>query len=283
MGGCGALALGLPHGDIFAAMLVVVPAGTEYAALRMGFPAALAADASPQDRDTWTQRISGVGHPDPPIVLDFSAQNDAWSKTQPELLQAAQAGRLPLVLAWGPFGHTAFRTPMEKFPEDAVALAFPWLEIRKNAAYPVFTHASSNQRPPWGDSADFDESGQINAYFRWKSKQDKQSKFAMTLWMAHPAVDNPPPAMPDTSTTDITLRRLQSFKVTPGRTYTWKLVRGGKQEASGKASPDAANLLTIPNVTVSCNSRGAIDTPDRQCTRGTDACLERRTFAVFAP
>ena len=56
--------------------------------------------------------------------------------------------------------------------------------------------------------------------------------------------------MPDISTADITLRRLQSFKVEPGRTYIWKLVRGGKQEASGKLSPDAANLLTIPNVAV---------------------------------
>jgi pimeloyl-ACP methyl ester carboxylesterase len=251
MGGCGALALGLPHGDIFAAMLVVVPAGTEYGALRMGFPGALASDASPHAHDSWKQRISGVGHSDPPVVLDFSAQNDAWAKTQPQLLQAAQDGRLPLILAWAPFGHTAFRTPIEKFPEDAVALAFPWLEVRKNAAYPVFTHASSNQRSPWEDSADFNESGQINAYFRWKNQQDKPSKFAMTLWIAHPTVDNPPSAMPDTSTADITLRRLQSFQVTPGRTYTWKLVRGGKLEASGKMSPDAANLLTIRNVTVS--------------------------------
>ncbi len=251
MGGCGALALGLPHGDIFAAMLVVVPAGTEYAALRMGFPAALASDASPLEHDSWTQRISGVGLPDPPVLLDFSAQNDAWSKTQPELLRAAQKGRLPFVLAWAPFGHSAFRTPIEKFSEDAVALAFPWLEVRKNAAYPVFTHASSNQRSPWEGSSEFDESGQINAYFRWKNRQDKPSKFAMTLWIAHPTVDNPPATMPATATADITLRRLQSFQVTPGRTYTWKLVRGGKQEASGKASPDAANLLTIPNVTLS--------------------------------
>jgi pimeloyl-ACP methyl ester carboxylesterase len=252
MGGCGALALGLPHGDIFAALLAVVPAGTGYVAFRMGFPPALTPGASREEGDIWTQQISGFGLPDPPIMVDFSAQNDSWSQTQPQLLQAAQAGRLPLVLAWGPFGHTAFNTAVAKYPQDAVALAFPWLEIRKNAAYPSFTNASSNQRPPWGaSSTDFDESGQINAYFRWKNQQDKRSKFAMKLWIAHPIVKNPPPAMPDTSTTDITLRRLQSFKVTLGRTYTWRLVRGGRLAASGKTSPDGANLLTIPHVTLS--------------------------------
>ena len=252
MGGCGALALGLPHGNIFAAMLVVVPAGTEYAALRMGFPGALAPSATPQERDTWTKQISGFGLPDPPVTVDFSATNDSWSKTQPELLQAAQAGRLPLILAWGPFGHTGSSTPIARYPEDDVALAFPWMEIRRNTAYPVFTHASSNQRSPWEDSsASFDESGQMNAYFRWKPQRDKTSRFAMTLWIAHPAVKNPPAAMPDSATADITLRRLQSFQATPGRTYTWKMVRHGKLVASGKISPDAANLLTVPHAPLS--------------------------------
>ena len=65
MGGCGALALGLPHGDIFAAVLVVVPAGTEYAALRMGFPAALASDASSYEHDSQKQRISRVSRARP--------------------------------------------------------------------------------------------------------------------------------------------------------------------------------------------------------------------------
>ncbi len=249
MGGCGALALGLPHGNIFAAMLVVVPAGTEYAALRMGFPAALSPDASQEAHDAWTKQISGFGLPDPPVMVDFSATNDSWSKTQPALLQAAQAGRLPLILAWGPFGHTGSSTPIARYPEDDVALAFPWLDIRKNAAYPVFTHASSNQHSPWEESpAGFDESGQLNAYFRWKPRQDKTSHFAMTLWIGHPAVENPPPTMPDSATADITLRRLQSFKVTPAGTYTWKLARGGKVVASGRISPDVASLLTIPHV-----------------------------------
>ena len=46
----------------------------------------------------------------------------------------------------------------------------------------------------------------------------------MRLWLAHPEVENPPPKMPDASTADITLRRLQQFKVKPGTTYAWRLV-----------------------------------------------------------
>jgi pimeloyl-ACP methyl ester carboxylesterase len=250
MGGCAALALGLPHGNVFAAILVDVPAGTEFAALRFGLPGP---EASPSRsaQAKWAKRMSGFGLPDPPIVVDFFAQNDPWSKSQPLLLRAAQAGRYPLVAAWGPFGHTAFSTAIGKYPQDDVTLAFPWSNIRKDAAYPVFTSASSDQLPPqMGESAGFDESGQINAYFRWKNLQDSAKKFAIQLWLAHPTVANPPHAMPETSTADITPRRLQLFRVHPGKGYRWRLLREGKSVASGTVFPDAANLLTIPRVTL---------------------------------
>jgi hypothetical protein len=128
------------------------------------------------------------------------------------------------------------------------------MEIRKNAAYPVFTHATSDQKAPWRSAPDaakeFDESGQMNAYFRWKSREDRTSRLAMQLWLAHPTVANPPPDMPDASTADVTLRRLQNFKVEAGKMYEWKLVRDGKPVAFGEVTPDVANLLTIPKLTL---------------------------------
>ncbi|HEY3378415.1 MAG TPA: PHB depolymerase family esterase [Armatimonadota bacterium] len=251
MGGCGSLGLGLPHGDIFAAVRVIVPAGTEYAALRTsGFPPAPSPDATPVESEAWAKRIAGVGLPDPPVIVDFSAQNDGWSKTQPALLQAARAGHLPLVVGWGPFGHATFTAQIAKYPRCDVALAFPWLEIRKNEAYPVFTNATSDQRAPWLNAPTAcDESGQINAYFRWKTQRDTPSRITMRLWLAHPVVKNPP-LMPETSTADITFRRLQRFKVQSGADYDWQCVRDGQPVASGHITPDAANLLTIPQVTV---------------------------------
>ena len=62
---------------------------------------------------------------------------------------------------------------------------------------------------------------------------------------------NPPTSMPETATADVTFRRLQAFKVVPGKIYGWQLIRKGKTVASGKVVPDAVNLLTISNVMVS--------------------------------
>ena len=249
MGGCGTLGLGVPHGEVFAAVAAFVPAGTEYMMSRLGFPPPPAPGASQAEKDLWAKQVSFPGRPDPPVLVDVSAQNDNWSKTQPVLLQAAEAGRLPLILSWGLYGHATYSYLMAKYPEPAVVLAFPWMEIRKDSAYPVFTHATSDQRSPWRTPpTEFDASGQMNAYFRWKSQQDRPSRLVMQLWIAHPAVKNAPPAMPDSSTADVTLRRLQHFKVQPGETYGWELARNGKPVASGKIAPDAANLLTIPQV-----------------------------------
>ncbi len=253
MGGCGTLALGLPHGDIFAAVRAQVPAGTEYAATRMGgFLPEPAANAPAAERDAWLRSISASDLPDPPVLVDFSAQNDNWSKTQPALVQAAQAGRLPLVLSWGLFGHTTFTSVAAKFPLCDVALAFPWQEIRRNEAYPVFTHASCNQRCPWLDSPqDFDASGQLNAWFRWKVESDTQGHFGMQLWLVHPQVDHPPASMPESATVDVTLRRLQHFKVLPGNTAVWRIKGPGDKElAAGWPAPDATGLITVPHVTL---------------------------------
>ena len=250
MGGCGSLGLGLPNGNIFAAVRVNVPAGTGYASYRLGGLAPLPAiDAPPAQRDAWLQRVAAIK--DPPVLVDFSSQTDSWSATQPPLVTAAQVGRLPLVLSWGPFGHPTFASLIAKYPPCEVALAFPWLEIRKNEAYPVFTHASSDQRSPWlNGPAEYDDAGQINAYFRWKNGKDTPTGIALQIWLAHPTIKGTQIKMPDSSTTDITLRRLQQFKVQPGQTYSWQWTRENQMIASGEITPDAANLLTIPQLTV---------------------------------
>ncbi|MDR3402560.1 MAG: hypothetical protein P4L99_08680 [Chthoniobacter sp.] len=252
MGGCGTLGLGMPHGEIFAAIRANVPAGTGYASARMGgFAPSPAADAPPAEREAWLRRAAGAGLVDPPVIVDFSSPTDNWSITQPALVQAAQAGHLPLVLGWGPFGHTTYSSAIAKYPLCDVALAFPWLEIRRNEAYPVFTRASCDQQCPWLNApADFDSVGQLNAWFRWKNHEDTAKQFAIELWIAHPEVKEQPSGIPATAQVDITPRRLQQFKMQAGKTYTWQASRDGKVVASGKGTPDAANLLTIPRVPV---------------------------------
>ena len=251
MGGCGTLGIGMPHGDVFASILACVPAGTDYASARMGrFAPSPAWNASEPERAAWMLRAAGVSLPDPPVTLDFSSEADTWSCTQPALLTAAQAGRLPLVLTWGMFGHVSSPNVIGSAPICQVGLAYPWLEIRKNEAYPVFTHASCDQTSPWLNTpVEYDGAGQINGFFRWKSEQDTPSNLAMQIWIAHPNAPGAP--MPQNATADVTLRRLQQFKVRQGGTYTWQLTPNGKSALSGTVTPDAANLLTIPQLPLS--------------------------------
>ena len=69
----------------------------------------------------------------------------------------------------------------------------------------------------------------------------------MQIWITHPEVKTPPP-MPDAATADITLRRLQQFKMEAGKSYAWQLVREGKEIASGSVNADANKLFTISKV-----------------------------------
>ena len=111
MGGCGALGIGLPHGDIFAAVRVTVPAGTGFGAYRMG-----AWDSSPgmddpeAERIAWVKRPSAPGLPDPPVVVDFSSQTDKWVRDRARS-SAGGASRThcTLVLAWGILRPCGFR------------------------------------------------------------------------------------------------------------------------------------------------------------------------------
>jgi hypothetical protein len=263
MGGCGTLGIGMPNGNIFAAIRADVPAGTNYASYRFagtaGFGPIPALDAPPAEFDAWKKRAAGVGLPDPPVICDFSSQEDGWANTQPALVYAAEYGHLPFVLTWGRFGHAAFGERMFNETQCQVGLAFPWLDIKKNEAYAVFTHGSCDGICPWIRSpVEYDIHGTLNAYFRWKSVEDTPTSFKMDLWIDHPKIAGPtasngqPPGdnitMPDTATADVTPRRLQQFKVTPGASYAWQATSNGQVVASGTVTPDVANLLTLPHV-----------------------------------
>ena len=226
MGGAGALAIGMAHGDVFAAVRVTVPAGTGYASyLTAGFPS----------------------NPDPPVVVDLASPLDHWSITEPALVTAALARRLPLVLIWGPFGHTAFGSVIAQTPVCKAGLQFPWLDIRNSQAYPVFTRATSDQQSPWLNApADFDDSGQMNAYFRWKDLIDTPEEFSIRIWLAQ--LDIPELTEPSSSIADVTLRRLQRFHVQADSRYAWKLTKDAHVVARGTITPGAGTLLTIPDL-----------------------------------
>ncbi|HEX4607600.1 MAG TPA: PHB depolymerase family esterase, partial [Urbifossiella sp.] len=127
MGGSGALGIGVRHGDVFAAVKANVPARVDHVSSRMYFaPRAVPA---------------GVTLPDPPVVVDYSAPNDGWSKGHEAFAKAMNERRYPLVLYWGPFGHANNHAQILKVND--LINSFDWLGVRKNESYPVFTNAST--------------------------------------------------------------------------------------------------------------------------------------------
>jgi dienelactone hydrolase len=226
MGGSGSLGLGMPRGDLFAAINVLCPAYPRHG----------------------LYRSSNGKHPDPPPIFNFSSQDDPWAREEEQLIAHCQNNKYAMAFAWGPHGHTCF---VDKF--NASLVEFPWLTIRRNEAYPVFTSASiDNKYPGFKNLTAPDQNGQINAFFRWKNITDTPTQFAMELRLVKKEELLKPGDLecPVTSFADVSLRRLQKFKVTPGMPCKWQMIADGKVRQSGESKADSDGLLTIPKLTI---------------------------------
>ncbi len=237
MGGSGTLGIGMRHGDVFAAIKANVPAKVEHASWRMYFPPASVPD--------------GVTIPDPPIVIDYSAPNDNWSHGHETFAAAMNARKYALFFYWGPFGHA--NNHQQIMTVNDLINSFDWLNVKRNEAYPVFTDASTNDPLPWPDHLDDKRAGQVNAFFRWKNIADTASGAEMSLFLLKADELQTRFSIPSESTADVSLRRLQQFKVAPGETVRWTLGAGGgnvSEPKTGTAVADATGCVTIPRLTI---------------------------------
>ena len=229
MGGSGTLGIGMRNGDIFAAIKANVPAGIEHVSNRMYFPP----QAVPED----------VKLPDPPIVIDYSAQNDGWSVGHERFAKTMNDRKYAFCFYWGPFGHANNHAEIMKIND--LINSFHWLNVNKNEAYPVFANASSNNKLPWPDDLNNKAPGQINAFFRWKNISDTNNKLEMSLFLITPAELKTTFAVPTESTADVSLRRIRNVQIKPGETFKWTF---GIAKGAGKA--DAEGLITIPGLKI---------------------------------
>ncbi len=230
MGGSGTLGIGMRHGDVFAAIKANVPAKVEHVSNRMYFPPlALPAD---------------VRIPDPPIVIDYSAQNDTWSKGHDAFAKAMNERKYALLLYWGPFGHANSNEKIMKVND--LINSFDWLSVRKNEAYPVFTNASTNDPLPWPDQLADKKSGQVNAFFRWTLLRDTPEAIEMSLFLVKPADLKTAFTIPADATADVTLRRLQQLRIAPGETVQWTF-----GTAKGEVQADNTGCITLPKLNIS--------------------------------
>lgn len=234
MGGSGTLGIGMRHGDVFAAIKANVPAEVKHVSSRMYFP--------PQTVP------ANVTLPDPPIVIDYSAPNDSWSRGHDAFVKAMNERKYPLFMYWGPFGHANNHEAILKVND--LINSFDWLSVKKNEAYPVFTNASTNDPLPWPDQLADKKSGQINAFFRWKTERDTPDTLETTLFLVKPSDIKTTFKVPAEATADVSLRRLQMLRVAPGATVRWTF-----GSAAGDVRTDADGCITMPGLKITAEPR----------------------------
>ena len=230
MGGTGTLGIGMRNGDIFAAIKANVPAGIEHVSNRMYFPP----KSVPEN----------VKLPDPPVCIDYSAQNDGWSAGHERFVSAMNERKYALYFFWGPFGHA--NNSAEIMKVNDLINSFDWLNIKKNELYAAFTNATDNSKLPWPDDLKNTAAGQVNAFFRWKNVSDTADKVETSLFLTSPADLKTKFEIPKEASADVTLRRLQNFQLKPDDAFKWTF---GAAKGEGKA--DAQGLITIPALKMS--------------------------------
>jgi len=228
MGGSGALGLAMNHGDVFASVIANVPAGVEHAMDRCCLG---------------KEKPAGFSIPEPPVVVDYSAQNDAWSEGHDRFYKAMEAEKYALIGYFGPFGHADNTLPIRQVND--LVLTFDALSIKKNEAYPAFTHASTDDLIPWLNDLNNPISGQVNAFFLYQNTEDTATAFAMDIWLATDKDIDTKRTLPTASTADVTLRRIQNFVIRPNEEIHCAF---GQSRMTVKA--DNTGHITLPQLTI---------------------------------
>ena len=231
MGGSGALGTALCRGDIFAAVKVNVTAGVRHAMDRCGMNG---------------EGPEGFTIPDPPIVVDYSAQNDYWSYGHDLLYAAMRERKYAIMGFFGPFGH-------ENNDEKMTAVndlihAFDIGSVHLGEAYPAFVGATTDDALPWKDCVGIEgdeRSGQINAFFRWEVLADEADRFEIALRLLRPDEWESRFEFPTASVADVTMRRLQKFRLASGERFAWEYA--GK---SGECTADESGVPTVERLEV---------------------------------
>jgi len=241
MGGSGALGIGLRHGDVFAAIKANVPAGVIHASNRLGF---VGAPTNAAERAAFDKAVAAI--PDPPVLVDYSAPNDQWSKGH-ETFYADLAKRRYAVLGfWGNFGHENADVAIAR--RNDIIHAFAWTNLVRNAAYPVFTGASCDSVIDFTFGAGKASApGQVNGFFRWKNVVDAPGEVTLEIRLVTAEeLKSKFFTPPTTATADVAIRRLQRFAVRPGEKVRWTF---GSQ--MGEATVGDDRLLAVGRLTIS--------------------------------
>lgn len=254
MGGQAAYAIGLAHGDVFAAVNANVPATVWYAAARLEFV---------NDDGSDSEIFKVPSFSEPPYCVEWSGTNDIWSRDREVIVRNLRKRKWPQMVLWGDYGHCGFISEARK--KNDLVERFDWLAIRKNEAYPVFTNASCDDKLPWPFKvwrphygwfgawtddivrAEMEIAegalsvGQINAFFRWRNITDNDRELVLELRLATAEeLETKHFSPPSMATADVTIRRIQSPAIASANKVQWRY-----GSLSGEAVRDEYDALTI--------------------------------------
>lgn len=238
MGGSGALGVAMCRGDIFAAVKVNVPAGVHHVADRC---------------DLEKKSENGFSIPDPPVLVDYSAQNDQWSAGHQVLYKGMQKNKYLILGYWGNFGHE--NNDERIYKVNDLVHSFDPFSVCLNEPYPVFTNADTDDLIPWADDGYMvsEAAGQVNGYFRWGKAEETGTSVSIPLRLMSAKEWTSRIAFPECAKTDVTLRRLQKCKFRSGMQVKWQFGKNG-----GVVFADEHGLVTIPGIVVSTKEENLI-------------------------
>ena len=230
MGGSGALGIAMCRGDLFAAVKVNVPAGVRHMAARCCL-----------DREL----PEGFAIPDPPVLVDYSAQDDVWSTGHQVLYRGMKDKKYALMGYFGEFGHCNNDSEIHKVND--LVHSFDIFDIRLSDPYPVFTYAQTDDQIPWADDGTIvhHDAGQVNAFFRWSDFKESETSLSLSLRLLAQDEWASRVTFPESSKTDISFRRLKTCKFVSGDKVAWEF-----GEESGTSVADENGLVTIHGITV---------------------------------
>lgn len=227
------MGIALCRGDIFAAIKVNVPAGVRHAADRCSL------NADPPNNFTI---------PDPPIVVDYSAQNDEWSMGHELLYKGMRERRYPFHGYWGEFGHENNDTVIEKYNDTVHCL--PIFSVKRNEPYPVFTNSDTDDKNPWENKEDFSASGQVNGFFRFENTAESTDSLEMKLWLVSLSEWNTRVKLPEVAETDLLFRRIQHFLLESNERFLWTLTETDGKKQSGISFADSEGHPSINGIRI---------------------------------
>ena len=251
MGGCGTISFGLRHPELFAALHAHVPIvsytylGTS-SAKRLEpccWTGTIGDDVRASDGLPLLERMNGerlvreTKGDLPPLSMVHGRRDGSipW-QNNPPFYAALAAARQSYTVYWDDGTHP---TAGQNAPADVADWKQRLRRFKLNESYPAFANVSTNRDAGDGSPTDGDIVGWHNRGLDWNDIVDTPEQYAITL-----SADDLGSGLPVCA--DVTLRRVQWFKMTPGERLNVQV---------GDAAPtavtvDAAGHVTIKKLTI---------------------------------